>query len=994
VTVNNGCGGGCSGGCAGGCDAGCVDCCAGISTLTPVSVTNRPGLAALQYRVGTHPQFFATMRAELSSQAHPALAGLRTRAGDDLTLGLLDGWATLADVLTFYTERIAQEGYLRSATERWSVVELARLVGYAPRPGLSATAYLSYAFTGDHELTIQPGTKVQSVPGPGEQPATFETADPMTARAEHTALPLRRTRPQRLSAATFGGRDTVTVAGALSDVRRGDVIVVTFPEADAWALLEVTAVGVDTAARQTTLTVALRHSQNVDTPPEVVHALVHHLDDGQTRLGALVEALRRPPSVPPVSERELRRDVDKLFAAGSAGVSQLLSVAVPEIAPLLGPALAETAASDSAPPSIARMKVQAAIFGQQAPLYPKYHDGTVVGYVDPMVTDLQVDTPGDGEINVAVGVAAEQRTVDPPHYHPSALLDLDTVYPAVQKGSILVLLNPGLEQPVAFRTVTEVATVSTITLGQTGRVTRVAFDDAWPVVGADAPDPDLGVVLRGTSVFAQNEPLIPATESMDDEDISDATLELDGLFPYLVPGRWVVVAGERTDADIRNLQRDEQQNDATAGTGVPGAELSMIASVEQRVARVVDDDGETLIDLPGDTVHTFVNLASPLAYTYRRPTAVVHGNVVRATHGETRQEVLGSGDATLRFAAYPLKQPPLTYLPVPTAVGAKSTLEVYVDGVGWKEATDLIGAGPADRNYLIRVDEQGVTSVVFGDGVRGARTPTGPQNIEAAYRSGIGVGGNLGADRITLATSRPLGVTGVTNPVPATGGADPESRDAVRRNAALSIQSLDRLVSVSDYQDFSAAFAGIGSASARELSDGRHQLVHVTIAGVDDEPIAANSDLARNLRRALLDLGDPYEDVRVASRLLRLLVVSAKVRIAADRRWADVETAVRAQLLAAFGPSARRIGEPATSSSLLAVTAAAPGVEYIDLDVFDALDETDLVGEDPAAGLGLRTVVPARPAAPDGAVTGGVRPAELVLLSPSVRDTLILSELT
>ena len=63
--------------------------------------------------------------------------------------------------------------------------------------------------------------------------------------------------------------------------------------------------------------------------------------------------------------------------------------------------------------------------------------------------------------------------------------------------------------------------------------------------------------------------------------------------------------------------------------------------------------------------------------------------------------------------------------------------------------------------------------------------------------------------------------------------------------------SLDRLVSVQDYADFTRTFAGIGKADARRLSDGRRQLVHVTIAGADDIPIDPTSDLYRNLLIAL-----------------------------------------------------------------------------------------------------------------------------------------------
>jgi predicted phage baseplate assembly protein len=306
---------------------------------------------------------------------------------------------------------------------------------------------------------------------------------------------------------------------------------------------------------------------------------------------------------------------------------------------------------------------------------------------------------------------------------------------------------------------------------------------------------------------------------------------------------------------------------------------------------------------------------------------------------------------------------------------------------------DFVGAGPQDRSFVTATDQDGTTRVIFGDGVRGARPPTGSENVLARYRSGQGRSGNVAAGRITIATSRPLGVAEVTNPVPATGGADPEDRDVVRRNAALGVQALDRLVSVSDYADFAAAFAGIGSAVAAELTDGRRRLVHVTIAGIDDEPISPTSDLLRNLRQALLDLGDPHLDVRVAPRALKLAVISANVAIAADRRWADVEPALRTAVLSRFGPASRLVGRSLASSAVLAAMAGAPGVDYVDLEILDALDEVGLVSADPSAGLQLRSGLAARLAETDPGVPGGIRPAELVLVSPLAPDTLVLAEL-
>src|SRR3712207_4635279 len=102
-------------------------CCEGLEPSTPVEVYNRPGLAAIAYRVGTHALFKESMLARLSASDLPALRGLNTRDDDDFAVALADGWAMVADVLTFYQERIANESYLRTAIERGSLLELARL---------------------------------------------------------------------------------------------------------------------------------------------------------------------------------------------------------------------------------------------------------------------------------------------------------------------------------------------------------------------------------------------------------------------------------------------------------------------------------------------------------------------------------------------------------------------------------------------------------------------------------------------------------------------------------------------------------------------------------------------------------------------------------------------------------------------------------------------------------------------------------------------------
>ena len=217
-------------------------CCEGVENLTPMDIANRPGLNALHYRVGTHGSFLEKMKARLSNmgitnvdlglppgnpggQERPnyPLQGLSTRTADDPAIAMLDAWATVADVLTFYQERIANEGYLLTATERRSILELARLVGYALRPGVAASVYLAYTLEdGAEPTTIMPGNRAQSLPGPGELPQSFETSEKLEARTAWNNLKPRQSRPQFITQNNADIIDTLYFQGVATNLKPND----------------------------------------------------------------------------------------------------------------------------------------------------------------------------------------------------------------------------------------------------------------------------------------------------------------------------------------------------------------------------------------------------------------------------------------------------------------------------------------------------------------------------------------------------------------------------------------------------------------------------------------------------------------------------------------------------------------------------------------------------------------------------------------------------
>ena len=938
-------------------------CCTSGAGPSPLAVVNRPGLSRIATRIGTHGSIFAGMVARLSSHDFPELVGLRAHSVDDPAVALLDAWATVADVLTFYQEQIANEGYLRTATERRSLVELGKLVGYAPRPGVAASVHLAFGLDAEPaETRIPKGTKVNSIPGPGETMEAFETADEIVARPAWNQLKPRQTQPQ--TELSIGETGIVWVKGVTVNLKRGDPFLLRFGKATP-DLKSVQTVTVDREHDRT----GVRFANVVKQKSELS--------------GSLLKALLEPATVAPASAAKLRRDLAASFAASADALPRLAEAFEPRLAGKVFPVLrnlppAEATADEQI--EFYALRIEARPFGHNAP--PRLLQ-VVPSDVPPVFGEWVIDLP--------LGVAGKDK--DPPR-HGQSTIYLDNDYPLDRDGLIVIDLGDG--KPLVIDHLDGVRHGSINAYGLSGKTVRIDFaksGEEWLEKSWLKDETKFGMV-RGARVFAGSEKLALADAPIPYAVAGDA-IELDGLYDGLEPGRWLIVEGER--ADLFTETGDERN---VALKGLRAAELVMLAGVSHRIRQeaIVDAAG---VPVPpravrGDTYHTTLKLAGTtadgaagLAYRYVRDSVTIHGNVAKATHGETRDEMLGSGDATRAFQAFKLRLPPLTHVSADTPSGVESTLELRVDGVLWREAATLAALGPAERKYVTQVDSVGTTAAIAGDGRHGRRLPSGRNNVTARYRQGIGAAGNVKPRQISLLAARPLGVKDVINPLPATGGAGPDGEKTIRRNAALAIMAMDRLVSLADYADFARAFAGVGKASAQpeRVSDEHSRsretgAVEVVIAGVGDAPIGANSDLFHNLGAALRRYGDPLVPLRLKVRKKLALVVSAQVLIAPERRWDLVEPKLRAALLDRFAFDEAELGKPLFAAEAIAALQRVPGVVAVDLDVFDALT-AESVGNLGSAGIEF--------AGPRQRLGGAAD--ELAWLDGSVRDTLVLTEM-
>ena len=180
---------------------------------------------------------------------------------------------------------------------------------------------------------------------------------------------------------------------------------------------------------------------------------------------------------------------------------------------------------------------------------------------------------------------------------------------------------------------------------------------------------------------------------------------------------------------------------------------------------------------------------------------VVHGNVAPRRTARPCQQMLGSGDASEPFQRFTLEHLPLTYVQsTDDRPGADAALEVRVDDVRWNEVPTLFGAAPRDRAYIAAHDEQGTTYVEFGDGVRGARLPTGVEQRARDLPQGDRRRRQRRGRRAHAAARPAARPEERQQPVAGEGGADPEpeearasrSRSASARSAAPSRCSTTR----------------------------------------------------------------------------------------------------------------------------------------------------------------------------------------------------------
>lgn len=848
-------------------------CCQPPGNDTPAPISNTAGLPSIDRRVGTLGDFFAEMSGDLTQQK--PLRTLTDRRLDDPTIALIDAWAAVLDVLTFYSERIANEGYLRTAIGHDALTELAHSVGYVPGRGRASVT--SLAFTLEDALGAPPlvpiptGTKVASLPGPGEVPQNYETGNDLDARPDWNAMRARLRIPQVLTL----GATHAYVQGTRTDLSVGDAILI---------------VGSEREGAGASQYWVFRRLASIRSEP----------DFGATQI-SWAEPLGEP--------------------AFSSGRQRSEKVPLP-------PDL-----------RIFVLRKKAAIFGASAPDYRLINVSGGGGKPDPPAEQpASAIGPDWPEWSVHVPDPHE-NTIDLDGTYPAAapeswvVLTRPTVtacyrilttteesrtdFTLNSKVSRLTLGGPWVKNLFSSHVRQTVAWVGSELLPLAAAPVEQPVQGSQVDLAEPVPTPAAG----RTVIVSGPRPVLRVREGVRNLLLTRSTASS----VELRPGNLLEIVGPATT----NSDGSTTWVAATGSVTAPRDTLEIVPadSTANSYREVAVIAGPT----PDTAEVGRLRFTADLVGVYDRNAVRILGNVAPASHGETMTQVLGSGSATIAFQRFVITQVPLTYVLASSSGAVLSTLEIRVDGRLWREVPQLFGRGPYEEIFTTQTNDEGHVSVQFGDGLTGSRLPTGSNNVTATYRIGTGLAGRVGADRLTLPMTRPPGLRSVTNPIASGLAADPESGVEIQTNAPRTALTLERVVSLRDVEEFARSVPGIGKAQAGWLWDGRRRFVQLTVAGTGGQSVdpTAIEDLTAALRQA----GDPRLPLDVAGALVVPVHVSIGVVVDPVHESTAVLDEVTASITTALAFDARALGQPLTSGDIILASHAVSGVVAVNVTV-------------------------------------------------------------
>ena len=282
---------------------------------------------------------------------------------------------------------------------------------------------------------------------------------------------------------------------------------------------------------------------------------------------------------------------------------------------------------------------------------------------------------------------------------------------------------------------------------------------------------------------------------------------------------------------------------------------------------------------------------------------------------------------------------PSEAVPVISLVGTLKTGASTTDISQWLPQQDLLEQDESDLAFVVEVESDGTAKLRFGDNMNG-KSPESGTAFVATYRIGNGTAGNVGADTLIFLAGDPR-IQSCTNPLPASGGTDPETSEQIRRRAPQAFMTQQRAVTMADYENVAEMNPLVEQSVATLRWTGSWYTVFVAA-----EP-HGGGNLSPALRKAIKKNVERYhlagQDLEVESPQYVSIELELQICVDPDYFRADVEQALCEVLSDKILPDGQKglffpdnfgFGQTVYLSPVYAAARNVPGVRNVTASIF------------------------------------------------------------
>lgn len=752
-----------------------------VESLTfPKIIENRPGLTRIDYRIGA----YADIRGEIIRRLNnvPVLGNWTYRGSDDPGIALIEAISLVGDILTFYQEVYANEAYLRTAAWRESVADLVRLLGYRLSPGLGGKGKFAFVIKGDKPVLVPSGFPVKAQIEGSEQPVDFETMKETLAIPQISKFSLYHPWyvPNFPAEVTTFSVKTAQLKEAGLEVKEKDRFMLLDTSSAPTVNTQIVIVKeVEEILDRTMVTIEGSWKKWGGTGNTVLafklgRSFRHFGHNAPSEVVASVSGSLQPVRIGYLRNLHASTTQDNLWKIDPAIKARNLPLDS-DVGDIIVGSHLIIQGIDSFDRSRLLMEIV-----ERGPAIESPGGKVVRKKYSP--------NPGFGE------------DVSPPFEYEELLRD-------VTRENIWSEVKAQIASEVAFETGKTTTIVKKIEDFRSASMTWGALTGAATIVTIDAEMDDRSgtkSVSAGTNQFQVTD--IRNLVFHETTGKGPVTFRNVPQVDSSAKGTCLYFYGDATSYSQLN-------NRSIALLKEDG--FSMKTVVETADSESTESDQKKLRKLVLKT--PLENGFSESDFPFDEPKVTVFGNLVEANQGKTQKEaVLGNGDSREKFQTFKIPKAPLTYLnssgETPPEI---PELQIYVNDHLWKRVASFFGYRPADEIYIVREDAKGDSWVQFGDGKTGSKLPSGTKNIIARYRTGTGAYGALKDETTVQAGGKLDRLAKVHLPGVISGGSQAESAENARKAAPGKIQSLGRLVGLSDFEFEALAISGVSKAKVR-----------------------------------------------------------------------------------------------------------------------------------------------------------------------------------